>query len=240
MGGELPRFWGPSLEEVWGWLSEQDWPAALEASAAVVTAVLAYKAIKIWRQQDSAAREADFLDKLVDEMHNFISQFSRPLAQLRVILISIRSHSPREGTEDERLIEGVQAFIACDEGDSAAELIEALKSVQPSLIALQSLMAKGQVFGFRDYPAAYHNLLAIIQPYSRCQSVAEIIDRKHWNWQNDEVRRVALSTLKIDVDDVSNSIGRSNAAVIYCTNGWYRSLYAKGSHPIGGGGSMSP
>jgi hypothetical protein len=52
-----------------------------KALAAIVTALVAYSALKNWKRQDKAKRETEFLDSLVEHVHAYIIEISKATLQ---------------------------------------------------------------------------------------------------------------------------------------------------------------
>ena len=71
-----------------------NWLEVIKALASVVTAVIAFLALKNWQRQDKAKREAEFLDALIEAAHTYIAEVSKPVTLLEMAKIGMESHVP--------------------------------------------------------------------------------------------------------------------------------------------------
>ena len=119
----------------------------------MITAAIAFRALKNWQRQDKAKREAQFLDALIEAAHTYIAEMPKPITLLEIAKIGMESHVPTWETGDQidKAIKGAIIYIGKNGEREAQRLLDALKIVEPSVIKLRSLVAKGQVFGFGDY-----------------------------------------------------------------------------------------
>lgn len=86
---------------------------AIGSVAAVVTAVIAYKALRSWQSQERAKRQAQFLDQLLDATHAFVIEVNKPIGHLRGAKIGMASHveSWADGDDEEKKLKGAVAYI---------------------------------------------------------------------------------------------------------------------------------
>lgn len=143
-----------------------NWLQVVQALAPVATAVIAYRALKNWKRQDKAKREAEFLDELVDATHNFIVQMSSPVALVRSVEIGMASHTPT-WKDGDQTIEGAVEFITKQGESITGRLRDTLREVQPSLVRLKSLATKGQIFKFNEYASCYNAVAMLTWQYDR-------------------------------------------------------------------------
>ncbi len=67
-------------------------PETVSAIASVVTAAIACYALQIWKKQDKAKREADFLDALIEAAHIYNVELSKPIMLLRMAKVGLPSN----------------------------------------------------------------------------------------------------------------------------------------------------
>jgi hypothetical protein len=58
-----------------------NWLEVVKTLAPVLTAVIAFFALRNWKRQEKAKREAEFLDALIEAVHTYIAE-NPPLQQL--------------------------------------------------------------------------------------------------------------------------------------------------------------
>jgi hypothetical protein len=134
------------------------WLEVIKALAPVVTAFIAFSALKNWQRQDKAKREADFLDALIEAAHTYIAEMPKPITILEMAKIGMVSHAPtwENGEQADIEIKGAIAYIQKYGERDAKRLQEVLETVKPSIIKLRSLGAKGQVFKFDGYAKCWN------------------------------------------------------------------------------------
>src|ERR1035441_304754 len=75
-------------------LASWRWPEIFTAAGTVALALFANRALAAWKGQDRAKREADFLSELVDAVHGYIAEMSKPITLASFIKIGMDSHAP--------------------------------------------------------------------------------------------------------------------------------------------------
>ena len=85
----------------------------IKALAPVATTCIALVALRNWKRQDKAKREAEFLDSLIDIAHTYIAEMTKPTTLLRMAKIGMESHAPtwESGAQSERLIPLTQVAL---------------------------------------------------------------------------------------------------------------------------------
>jgi hypothetical protein len=74
------------------------WLEITKAIAPVATTVIAFLALKNWKRQDRAKRQAEFLDELIEATHSYIAEMSKPVTLARFVNIGIPNRIAREDT----------------------------------------------------------------------------------------------------------------------------------------------
>jgi len=193
----------------------------------VATALIALGALHNWRRQDKAKREAEFLDHLIEAMHSYIVEMHSPIELLRMARIGMASHVAtwEEGDSAEKVARGAIAYISKHGAEHGKRLAASLKIVEPSVVRLRSLASKGQVFKFRNYAHCQNAVSLLTWHVDRLWSFVTIIDTPTWNWENPEVRSLLDKVMKIEADDIRESIGQNDVAAIEWARLTYERIY---------------
>lgn len=200
------------------------WLATIGAAAPVATAVIAYVALKNWKRQDRAKRQAEFLDQLTDAAHTYIAEMSKPVTIVQFVTIGMDSHAPTSEGGDQS-IRGAMAFIDRRGAEDSKRLLEALATVQPTTIRLRSLVAKGQVFKFANYAKCHNAVTKLTWHFDRLEALTAFIASPSWNWENQEVTSLLERLMEINADDIRTSLAEENVRLIEFVAETYGRIY---------------
>jgi len=195
---------------------------AIQSLAPAVTAVIAFIALKNWKRQDRAKREAEFLDSLIDVTHEYMVELSKPITCLDSDRLGITSHTPPGGQE----IDGAVIYIQKNGIQSSARLLDLLEKMQPLAIRLRSLGAKGQVFNFDGYIECQNAIEMIAWQFDRIEAFTATLGSTTWNWQHPEVRAILEKVLTTTPDDIRQYLQKNNVIIIEFVKRIYRRLYS--------------
>lgn len=203
------------------------WPETISALAAVVTAAIALFALKTWRHQDRAKHRAEFLDALIEAVHTYIAEMSKPIALLEIAKIGMSCHAPT-WEKSERIdvaVAGAIAYIEKLGEHDGKRLMEALEAVKEPLIKLRSLAAKGQVFKFDNYAQCQNAVAMLTWYFDRIEAFMTVIRSPTWNWENQEVLKRLNDVMAIDPDEIRKSIRENNVALLEFAGETYKRIY---------------
>lgn len=200
------------------------WLEIVKAVASVVTAGIAYLALKNWKHQDTAKRQVEFLDDLIDATHAYIAEMSRPITLVRFVSIGMRSHASQLESNDQ-LVKGAIAYIEKRGVEDAQHLLAALEVVQSATIRLRSLVAKGQVFRFESYEKCQNAVVKLTWQCDRLEALTAFIGARSWYWENPEVISHLRNLMEINADDIQKSMREDNVAIIEFVMEAYQSIY---------------
>lgn len=208
-------------------ISRTNWLEVIKALAPLVTAVIAFLALRNWKRQDKAKREVEFLDELIEAMHTYLVEMQRPIALLHSAKISMTAHTRdwEEGPEEEKAVRGAIAYVQKRGEEDGKRLATAMSAVEPSVVKLRSLATKGQVFGFRGYTKCQHAVTQLTSNFDRVLAFISIVESPTWNWDHPEVRGLLTKVMAIEPDEIRDSIGKNNAAVLTFTRETYARIY---------------
>jgi len=210
-----------------------NWLEIIKTLAPVATAVIALIALKNWQHQDKAKREAEFLDALIDATHTYIAEMPKPITILEMAKIGMESHRPtwESGEPADIAVKGAIAYIQKNGEREAKRLLEALEAVQPSVIKLRSLVAKGQIFKFDGYAKCRNAVVMLTWHFDRIEAFAAVIASPTWNWEHPEVLKRLKNMMAIEADEIRQSIQENNIALLEFaseTYGWIYGLVNQG------------
>jgi hypothetical protein len=200
------------------------WLEVVKALAPVLTAVIAFTALKNWQRQDKAKREAEFLDALIEATHAYIAQMPAPTQLLEIVKLGFLSRMAT-GNVKEQSVKGAIAYIMEHGVTESKRLADALDVVRPSVVRLDSLATKGQVFQFDGYAGCRDSVGKLTSQFRRLEAFAAIIGSPNWNWENPEVLRVLSSVISLSSNEVRDHLTNNNAAVMDFAAKTYRRLY---------------
>lgn len=204
-----------------------DWLDVIRSLAPVATAVIAFVALKNWQRQDRAKRQAEFLDDLIAASHAYVVEVQKPIEWFHGAKIGMASHvnSWEEGTDEEKSVRGAIAYIQANGEKDGNRISAALKELEPAVVKLRSLASKGQVFKFHDYAKCQKAVEQLTWQAGRMQAFVAIAGWPTWNWENPEVLSLLKNVMAIEPDEIRESIGKSDVAVIQFVQETYGRIY---------------
>lgn len=211
---------------VWS-LNTIRWPETISALAAVVTAAIAIIALQTWKHQDKAKGKAEFVDALIEAAHTYIAEMPKPITLLEMAKIGMASHAPtrENGEQADIAVKGAIAYIQKNGERDGKRLLEVLEAVQPSVIMLRSLAAKGQVFKFDGYAKCLNAVAVLTWHFDRIEAFMAVIGSPTWNWEHLEVLKHLKDVMAIDPDEIRKSVQENNLALLEFASETYKRIY---------------
>ncbi len=206
-----------------------NWLELIKALALVVTAFIAFFALRNWQRQDKAKRESEFLDALIDATHTYIAEMRKPVTFLEFAKIGMVSHAPtwESGNRADIAAKGAIAYIQKNGEREAKRSLEALEAVQPSVVKLRSLAAKGQIFNFQGYSKCRDAIAMLIWHFDRIEAFMAFIASPTWNWEHPKVSKHLKDMMAIDSDEIRKSVQVNNIAVLEFASETYGRVYGR-------------
>lgn len=203
------------------------WPETISALAAVATAIIALCALQTWRHQDKAKGKAEFLDALIEAAHTYIAEMPKPITVLEMAKIGMQAHEPtwENGEQADIAVKGAIAYIRKNGEHDGKRLLEVLEVVQPSVVKLRSLAAKGQVFKFDDYAKCQKAVAMLTWHFDRIEASIAVIGSPTLNWEHPDVLKHLKNVMAIDPDEIRNSIQEYNVALLEFASEAYKQIY---------------
>ena len=202
------------------------WLELLRSLGPYAAACVGWLALKNWKRQDKAKREADFLDALIESTHAFIIAMSRPVALHQAVRTGMICHGPSPFDPEKLTIEGAIQYIQKASEATSRRLDEALSQVQPLVVQLRSLASKGQIFGFKDYGKCYQSIQMITWQFDRVTSLGSIISIPTLNWENSQVLGTLEKVVAVESDEIQRSLNKYDVEIIQFSQTTYKQLYA--------------
>jgi hypothetical protein len=201
------------------------WLEIIKAMAPVATAIIAFLALKNWKRQEKAKRQADFLDQFTEAVHDFIGAMPTPVTRVEMIKIGMQSHIPMEPKNSEPAVAGAIEYIERRGNEDAKQLFEALEVARPAATRVRALTTKGNVFKFRDYEKCEKASAMLLWQFDSMEALAAFTSNPSWYWQNNEIIVHLRKLMAIDPDDIRKQFGTNNSEIINYVAETYSHLY---------------
>ncbi|WP_292107477.1 hypothetical protein [Brevundimonas sp.] len=209
------------------WINSIQWLEVIKAFAAAATALVAFFALRNWRRQDKAKRQAEFLDALIEAAHTYIAEMPKPIILLEMAKIGMKSHAVLQENDDETdvTVRGAIAYIQKNGEQDAKRILEALEAVQPSKIKLKALATKGQVFNFYGYSKCQNTVTMLTWHFDRIEAFMVVTGSPTWNWNNSTVMARLKKVMAIDPSEIRESVQENNVALLEFASDTYKRIY---------------
>ena len=207
-------------------LADFGWLELLRSFGPYAAAFVGWLALKNWKRQDKAKREADFLDALIEATHAFIIAMSRPVALHQAVRTGMICHGPSPFDPEKLTIAGAIEYIQKASEATSRRLDEALAQAQPLVVRLRSLASKGQIFGFKDYGNCYQSIQMLTWQFDRVAALGSIISIPTLNWENPHVLGTLEKVIAAESDEIQKLLNKHDIEIIGFSQATYKCLYA--------------
>jgi hypothetical protein len=189
-------------------------------------AIVATMALNTWKRQSKAKKQTDFLDELTDAVHKYINDLSGPTEIVKFIRFGIESHliSPLLQEKDVENPE-IVAYIKQSGERDAKFLNEQLEKCSQSVFKIHTLMAKGQVFGLKNYDDCHESCRMLTWQYERIQALSFMIGNVNLNWKNEEVQNSLKATTSLEHDDIQQHVTKYNKKFLVFVKENYEEIF---------------
>lgn len=202
-----------------------DWSKIIQAVTSIWVAIVATWALTTWKLQSKAQKKSDFMDELTDTVHEFINLLGAPTQMVKYIKIAIECYEslphPDRNTENQGAIE----YIMTDGKRESERLHELLEPCAHPLSKINSLVAKGQVFGFSDYGVCQVSCKMITAQYDRIQALCYMIGNETANWENPKIQETLSKVVALDENDIRDAINEFNSKFLTFVKKNYEMIY---------------
>ena len=204
--------------------SETDWPSIMQGVAGIWVAILATIALNTWRKQIKAQKHVDFLDELTDTIHAFILSMSGPVSSLKFAKIEIDSYSHIHKNTDDQKNVGAVEFIKKDGRFTRESIQKQLESVRPILSKMNSLVAKGQILGIKNYIKCQNACSMLECSYNQIEAFSSIIGNTNLNWENPEVQKTLDKILSVNSEQIDKNLVEQNSEYLLFARQAYQDI----------------
>lgn len=192
----------------------------------VWTAGIATFALKTWQRQAKAKKQTDFLDELTDSVQEFVTHISRPISEVRFLMMSIESHANTMQLEQNLENPEAVAYIKRQGLEDAKRLLNSLEPCTAAMVKINALVIKGSVFDLKNYSECEHTCMILDAQLGRIQALCHVIGSPSLNWENPKVQQTLSAVLQISAPDLTEQIIQLRAHYIAFVKKNYASVYS--------------
>jgi len=209
-----------------------DWSGIIQSIASVVVAYVACRALSTWKKQLKAQKQTDLLDELTDTVHEYLQLMVQPIEMLKFIRNYITSHVGLPTNRDNIKNPEVVAYIERLGKNDSKKLLEHLRECYSSVAKIQSLVAKGQVYGLLNYDVCQKTCEMLLWQHKRLQVVASVIGDKAMNWDHPDVQKSIDNMLKVTPESIKDHMDKQYKKYIEFVAENYREIWKRGASPL--------
>lgn len=206
-------------------LSSWNWAEIVQGIVSIWVAGVATIALTTWKKQSKAQKQTDFLDEITEAVHEYIHLIGVPTEMVKYVKIEMESHA--HSLDLDKNIENpeIVAYIQNQGKDDAKQLLEYLKPCEALLSKIRSLIAKGQVFGFKNYDQCRDACTMITWQYDRIQALWYMIGNASLNWKNSEIQKTLHKVTSLDSAEINEQIKEQNVKFLTFVRDNYEAIY---------------
>lgn len=102
------------------------------------------------------------------------------------------------------------AYIKAHGKEDAKRWEEYLKPCLEPLTKIRSLVAKGQVLGFKNYGECQKACKMLAWQYDRIQALRVMIQDPALNWEHEKVQKLLTQVVTLDADEIQQEVTEQN------------------------------
>ncbi|MDP8263851.1 MAG: hypothetical protein P9M12_00025 [Candidatus Aceula lacicola] len=187
-----------------------NWSEIIRGIVSIWMATVATFALKTWKKQLRAQKQANFMGEISKYVHQLINTLIAPREIVRHIKIGIESHASLIQLNKNLKNPEAVYYIQKRGEEDAKHLLEYLRLCEQPLLKICSLVAEGQALGFKNYNECQNSCNLIIWQYERIQALCFIIGNPNLNWENPTVQKSLSKTISLEPDDIKKQIEEQN------------------------------
>ena len=165
------------------------------------------------------------MDEITESVHEFIDLMAAPTEMVKYVKIGIESYASLPELDQSLENPEAVAYIQKQGQEDAKRLYEYLKPCTQPLSKIRSLVAKGQVFGFKNYNECQNACAMITWQYDRIQSWCSIIGSGSLYWKNPKVQESLSKVIFLDSDDIEKQIKEQHVKFLIFIKDNYKTIY---------------
>jgi hypothetical protein len=205
-------------------LTKLDWTGTHSAIAAVWVAIIATYALGQWKKQIKLQKQVDFIDKLTDEVHEFMLAASPVVSSIKFTKIGFESYKGARTNYKNIENNNAISFIESRGKESSDRMISYIEPLRKIVGKMKSLTVKGQIYGIENYDKCQHAISVIEHVYRQMESFAYFIGNTNLEWENPEVQRALNSVVQIDTDLIDRNLSEQNTAYLLFAQDLYKQI----------------
>jgi len=213
------------IKETITFLSSWNWAEVIKGIVSIWVAMIATLALETWKRQSKAQKQTDFMDEITKSVHEFIDLMAAPTEMVKYVKIGIESYAGLPELDQSLGNPEAVAYIQKQGQEDAKRLYEYLKPCTQPLSKIRSLVAKGQVFGFKNYDECQNACAMITWQYERIQALCYIIGSGSLNWRNPEVQKSLSKVISLDSGDIEKQIKEQHVKFLIFIKDNYKAIY---------------
>lgn len=165
------------------------------------------------------------MDEITKSFHEVISLMAAPIEMVKYVKIGIESYAGFYQLDQSLENPEAVAYIQKRGEADAKRLYEYLKPCEEPLSRIRFLVAKGQVFGFKNYNECQNACAMIIWQYDRIQALRYIIGSASLNWNNPKVQESLRNVITLDAGDIEKQIKEQSVKFLTFLKDNYQAIY---------------
>ncbi len=187
----------------------------LSAIASIWTAFIATLALRTWARTTNAQKQIEFLDRLIETIHEYIQAMVIPIQIWEFSKLGINTHSEIQKKHERQFtLDGMIDYINKNGKEDQRQLNLYIDKVRPIKSRLDALAAKGQMFGFGNYTQCFNACTMLSWSYGQLEACAMLLGSSHLNWQNQLVQETMNKIVSIDAEDIRRNIQSQNCILL--------------------------
>lgn len=210
------------------WFLGLDWSAISQvfiAGATVTLAIVAVKGLHAWKHPIGTKLKLQFIDDLIDAVHEYVSAMNTPVTMVRLFEIEIKAYSEAEalkGNAGEN--DGFIKIIESHGEETGKRFFQHLDNIRPIVSKIQSLITKGQVLGFEEFDKAYNACTMLIWSHGHIEGLAAVLSGSNLNWENLMVQETLNKYRDIKSSEIAKNLADNHVIFLEFAKNIYKKL----------------
>lgn len=200
------------IYDIFSW----EWSKIIQSVASIVTALCACIALNIWKQKAQANTKNEFIDTFIDEVHKFILLVQLAIDSYKLIKVSVDIHNDTDKLNpiNNKPLPPYKSYIIQNGDKDGKTLFNKLEKCIDSVSKINSLVAKGQIYGFIDYAKCQNSSELIIWQYYRLKDVVNIISNQSLFFENQKIQDTLAKVLSQSPEDMEKYLKEQNIVLL--------------------------
>lgn len=202
-----------------------NWPEIVKGIASIWVAMVATFALQTWKRQSKAQKQTDFLDEITKSVYEFIDLMGDPTGLVKYVKIGIESYAGSPQLDQSLENPEAVAYIQKRGKEDAKQLYEYLMPCTQAKSKIHFLVAKGQVFGFKNYYECQDACKLITWQYDRIHALCYILGNESLYWKNPKVQEFLSNVISLDPGDIEKQIKEQSIKFLTFVRENYQIIY---------------